>query len=205
MAKIECPNCGEKNDGLGKYCYNCGHALPQDAQPAVVPTTGPADTSHTTANSAQYPNPYPYPYPRQKNKTLKIVLLVISAMIVVWGGGYVFFRFFFVKVVARQTKIELLKKINSQCPVMADKLTRLDSVRIVGDNALEYFYTLSVDGASVDKNLVISNITPMLTEGVKNSAELALFRKLENTFIYTYRDTKGVVLFSIPIRPDMYR
>ena len=201
MSKIECTNCGEKNDGQSKYCFNCGHTLPVNSAPSAEASPMSEQPGQTINNGGQYP----YSMPPKKNKTMKIVLLVIGAMIVVWGGGYVFFRFFFVKVVARQTKIVLLKKINSQCPLMVDKITRLDSVRTVGDTALEYFYTLGVDGASVDRNLVISNMTPLLSEAVKNSAELAFFRKLENTFIYTYRDAKGVVLFSIPIRADSYR
>jgi hypothetical protein len=201
MAKVECLNCGEKNEGQNKYCFNCGHSLPVSTEPEATIESPVARETSSGRPAAQMP----YPMPPKKNKTLKIVLLVLGVMVVLWGGGYVFFRYFFMKIVAQKAKTEALHKINSQCPAMVNNSTRLDSARAVGDSALEYFYTLAVDRSTLDKEKVVPQVTTSLAAAVKSTQELAFFRQIKTTFIYTYHDEKGEVLFSIPVTPSMYQ
>ena len=201
MARIECPNCNETNDGSGKFCANCGHALPAQPAPEPVFATAAGKPGSTGSGSS----PYAYPMPPKKNKTGKIILLVVGAMIVVWGGSYVFFQFVFIKKATHQLMELNAKNLNSQCPHMTDKLTRIDGARVLGDTAFEYLYTLNMDKSAVDKNLIITNLTSTLTEIVKNANELNFLKQEKITFIYTYRAKDGAFLFSIPIRADMYQ
>lgn len=98
-------------------------------------------------------------------------------------------------------------ELNSQCPMMVDKETRLDNAQpMVKDNTIRYNYTLVNREKKFFTDLpkVKERMTPSLINIVKTNPSLEIYRQHQTTLEYYYKDKNGEFLFSVPVTPDLY-
>ncbi len=101
---------------------------------------------------------------------------------------------------------EVVENTNKNCPLPVDQETRLDKMAVTGEKTLQYYYTLlNVDKNSVDINAYKGPIVNQLVNAVKSNPELRYFRDNDLTFIFTYKDLSGAVLFETTISPEFYK
>lgn len=99
---------------------------------------------------------------------------------------------------------DLVKNINSQCPIKADEITRLDSVAYHADRVYQYYYTIS-DKSQFDiegwKTVGIKSIK----QRYKTDPAMKEFLMYDVTVRYQYADKNGDVFFTFDITPDDYK
>jgi len=97
-------------------------------------------------------------------------------------------------------------ELNKNCPLMIDNNTRLDNTIGGPGKFFVYNYTL-IHHTAAELNIVElkQNMVPVLTNTIKTSEDMQIFRREKVTLKYNYRDKQGVFLFSITISPDEYR
>lgn len=94
------------------------------------------------------------------------------------------------------------EEINTQCPIMVDKETRLDNTLGGPGNRFTYNYSLiNYHKEELDAQELINAMKPQLLNNVKINKELALFRDNKVEMIYVYNDKKGKEVARINIDP----
>ena len=90
--------------------------------------------------------------------------------------------------------------------MMVDEETQLDSVNMIGENILQYNYSLvNMMATSVDTIEMRDQLTPVLIEQVKRSPELKTLRDHHMTMNYLYKDRNGKHLIAVQVSPDDYK
>jgi hypothetical protein len=106
----------------------------------------------------------------------------------------------FDKIMARS-----VEKLNKTCPVMVDDMTRLDSINVLPENAVQYNYTLlNMSRDSLDLKAFSDYMQPTLLNGVKTSPQLKIYRDHKTTFVYNYLDRNGESVGLIYITAEQY-
>lgn len=98
-------------------------------------------------------------------------------------------------------------ELNSQCPIMIDKETRLDNAQpMTKENTIRYNYTFvsRVKDAFTDLPKVKERMSPGLINMVKTNPDLEVYRQHKVTLEYYYKDKNGEYLFDITVTPDLY-
>jgi hypothetical protein len=98
-------------------------------------------------------------------------------------------------------------ELNSQCPIMVDKETRLDNAQpMVKENTLRYNYTFIDREKKYFKDIpkVKDRLAPGIINVVKTNPDLEIYRQHQTTLEYYYKDKNGEFLFSVVVTPDLY-
>lgn len=97
------------------------------------------------------------------------------------------------------------EKVNAQCPIQLDEVTRLDSCRVEGKMRLVTYVTVSyVDGKMFDLEDYARMVKPSLVYAIQTNKEVDLVKKAGVVFVYLYRDNSGKLFGNIEITPDDY-
>ena len=98
------------------------------------------------------------------------------------------------------------RAMSAGCPMMIDANTRLERIIPVGTNGFQYNYTLlNYSRDSINHDALKTSLTPGLTDYIKNTRELAVYRNEGFDFRFHYSDKAGRPLFILEITPEMYR
>lgn len=93
-------------------------------------------------------------------------------------------------------------QINATCPMMVDKVTRLDNAIASPDKRFVYCYTLLSDLPEVrDKDAFVKQVTPVLVNNYKNNPECQPMFKNGVTIVCRYKSIDGTHIADIPITP----
>jgi hypothetical protein len=104
-----------------------------------------------------------------------------------------------------RTVEEIIRKINTRCPVMIDSETRLEYVRLLPGPGLQYTYRL-VHLSQIKDTLAFRNVLwPGLLGAMRTDPALQALREQSYSFINRYEGGKGQYLFSLVVRPSDYR
>lgn len=96
-------------------------------------------------------------------------------------------------------------ELNKSCPMMVDKITRLDNAMVMPNNEFQYNYTLiNSEEGDVDINALETNLRPVLENMIHTNPDLKFFRDNNTTMSYVYNDKNGIFLLKIDIHPDEY-
>lgn len=98
-------------------------------------------------------------------------------------------------------------ELNSQCPIMVDKETRLDNAQpMTKENTLRYNYTLVNREIALFKDIpkVKERMAPGIINIVKTNPDMEIYRQHKTTLEYYYKDKNGEFLFSVLVTPDLY-
>lgn len=187
MQKVICTTCGSENKPNHKYCFNCGYELPKVVVEVV------------------HDNTIELIHKRKKRRNL-IIGLVVAFTIVGIMGSIMFGMQNVIKPLITGKVLETtVKQINSNCPVMIDQYTRLDSACLVSNTEIQYNYTLiNTELEQVNQDTVKKYVMPEIINTVKTSPDLKAFRDLKTTLIYSYRDKNGLAILKFPVTPEMY-
>lgn len=118
-----------------------------------------------------------------------------------YGVQHVFFNKQKIDIVL----VSAASMVNSTCPIMVDRDTRLDNAVALPGKVLQYNYTLtSIQKSDIDTGSVKKLITPRLLNNVQSSQEMKVFRDNKATLAYNYQDMSGVYVMRILITPEMY-
>lgn len=93
--------------------------------------------------------------------------------------------------------------VNSQCPVMLDKITRLDRCEVIPPKTFKYYYT-SFQKDSSDTISIKKRLEPIMIKAIKNQVVMEPYRKSGVIFQYIYNNPEGEYLFQIKIGTDEY-
>lgn len=101
---------------------------------------------------------------------------------------------------------EAAMEVNKTCPQVIDKETRLDSVTVHHQNTFRYNYTLiDQQKDSMDVEMFVLSVEPLMIDNAKNNAELSLFRENKVTLEYVFRDASQQFVTRITITPERYQ
>lgn len=96
-------------------------------------------------------------------------------------------------------------EMNKKCPMMVDKVTRLDSTNTQG-TTLNYYYTLlNADKSMGDFSKAEQPIAAQILSQVKTNPQMKGFRDNDVTLGYNYMDKNGNHLFEIKVTPEQYK
>lgn len=186
----KCNHCRAENSDKVKYCTSCGYELPRE-EPKVEPQKVE----------------YRQEAPSGRNLRAIIVGAVVGIALVVAAnyGSYSLYKEKQAEV-KRMDLVEGVSHINRQCPVMVDYATRLDNVKVEGDNEIHYNYTLvNLDKESMDMDALKEQMKASLLSVIQTNIEMKPFRDMEVIFSHNYKEQDGKELFSIVITPQEYK
>ncbi|WP_026474535.1 hypothetical protein [Alkaliflexus imshenetskii] len=102
--------------------------------------------------------------------------------------------------------VEVAEELNRICPFMVDDETRLDNATVLPGKVFQYGYTLvNFERDSIDVDVFVSHMQPVILNNVKTNPELKTFREQNVTIIYQYNDKNGEHIAKITVSPDLYR
>jgi hypothetical protein len=102
--------------------------------------------------------------------------------------------------------MEAASEINKTCPIMVDKVTRLDNSVALPNNVFQYNYTLvSPIEDYIDNDGLRNHLEPRIVNDVKTNPGMKFIRDRRVTVNYSYKDLTGVNLFTISVKPDQYQ
>lgn len=129
-----------------------------------------------------------------------IVACILAAVLLFFAVMKIFFSS------PAETLLETAStNINKMCPVMVDRETRLDNVTIVGDNVMQFNYTLvNLSADQIDVNAAKMEIEPVVLNQVRTNPQMESLRAIKATIKYSYNDKAGKFLFSIKVTPEDY-
>lgn len=97
------------------------------------------------------------------------------------------------------------KKLNEQCPIQLDQVTRLDSCKVEGKMRFVTYVTVSfIDGAMFSLDDFTRMTKPSLVYAVQTNKGMEPVKKAGVVFVYSYRDESGKLFGNIEITPDDY-
>jgi hypothetical protein len=98
------------------------------------------------------------------------------------------------------------RELNSYCPIMIDRDTRVDKVTAMPGKKLICHYTLlNREWDGVDADSVARSIMPQIFNHVRTSPDMVFLREHNVAFVYRYRDMNGRSVLKLSITPDMYK
>jgi hypothetical protein len=95
-------------------------------------------------------------------------------------------------------------ELNKTCPQQVDPDTRLDSASALDNKTFRYNYTLQFPKDSIEIEMLVLSVRPLMLSNVKTNRDLQLFRENKVTFEYYFRDLNGEFLTRINIAPEEY-
>jgi hypothetical protein len=102
--------------------------------------------------------------------------------------------------------IKIASELNQSCPIMVDAETRLDNAMAVPKKVFQYHYTLvNMEKEMVDTTEMKKILEPQITNIIRTSPDLKLFREKNVTMKYSYRDKESIHLFTISVTPEQYK
>ncbi len=100
---------------------------------------------------------------------------------------------------------EIVRKINTRCPVMIDSETRLEYLRVLPDPGIQYTYRL-VHLSMVKDTMAFQKVLwPGLLAAFRTDPDLQSLREKSYTIVHRYEGMDGRYLMSVRIRPEDYR
>jgi hypothetical protein len=95
-------------------------------------------------------------------------------------------------------------ELNKTCPQPVDADTRLDSASVLDNKTFRYNYTLQFPKDSIEVEMLVLSVRPLMLDNVKKNNDLQLFRENNVIFEYYFRDLNGDFLTRIDITPEEY-
>jgi hypothetical protein len=100
---------------------------------------------------------------------------------------------------------EIIRKVNTRCPVMIDSETRLEYLRALPDPGIQYTYRL-VHLSQIEDTVAFRNLLwPGLLAAMRSDPELQSLRDKAYTIVHRYEAADGHYLLSIRILPADYK
>ncbi len=100
---------------------------------------------------------------------------------------------------------EAAEEVNKICPQMIDEETRIDNAEVLGGNTFRYNYTmLKINADSIEPLAFKAYMEPIIVNEVKTSKNLILFREMETTLVYSYKDKNGKFIMEVRVGPEQY-
>ncbi|MFY7788388.1 MAG: hypothetical protein ACOVQA_11000, partial [Thermoflexibacteraceae bacterium] len=105
-----------------------------------------------------------------------------------------------------QAMMQAASEINKSCPIMVDQETRLDNTVALPNNSFQYNYTL-VNMVKSDVNIeaLREYLQPIITNNIKTSPDMKLYRENKVIMLYQYKDKNGEFIFKLTLTPDTYQ
>jgi hypothetical protein len=102
--------------------------------------------------------------------------------------------------------LKFAKEMNKHCPLMIDFETRLDKVSALADNTLHFNYTLVYhDKDSIPVEHLKTYLEPVIMNKIKSSETLSKFLDKNLTWIYSYNDKRGKLIFNLSFTPEQFK
>ncbi len=181
-----CSNCQKENVSIAKYCSNCGKAL-------------------ETRDSELFEAALAEVAPKKKFKPFVLLGLVFGIMVMFAVAYLVQYRLL-VSPSFDTVMMKAVSDINATCPIMVDKLTRLDNAIALPDNTIQYNYTvLEMQSSQIDTVAFRKQIFPNILNNVKTNPSFKIFRDNAAVLIYAYRDKDGLFIQQFAITAAMYQ
>jgi len=98
---------------------------------------------------------------------------------------------------------EIVRKINTKCPVMIDSETRLEYLRVL-PGGLQYTYRL-VHLSEIKDTVAFKNLLwPGLLAAIRTDPDLKSMRDKSYTIVHRYESMEGKYLMAVRITPGDY-
>lgn len=95
------------------------------------------------------------------------------------------------------------KRLNKQCPVMVDEVTRLESVKVEGKEALIFNYTLpTMQKSDFPDGEFEERMRGIIVDAYNSAPDMKLYRDGHVTVINRYRDKTGTLVAEIAVGPE---
>ena len=102
--------------------------------------------------------------------------------------------------------LKFTKEMNKTCPTMVDAETRLDKVIADVDNSLQFNYTLIYrDKDSIAIGNLKNFMEPVILNKIKSSPTLNKYINKNLTWIYSYNDKNGDLIFKITYTAEQFK
>lgn len=99
----------------------------------------------------------------------------------------------------------LVNNYDKACPMMISNDIRMESVKILPHNTVQYDFTLvRVQKESIDVGALKKSVETEILSDSKANPSLEAFRDNNSTVIYNYKDINEKELFKITLTPEMY-
>lgn len=97
------------------------------------------------------------------------------------------------------------QNMNQKCPITLDNNTKMDGVQYTDGNSLTYYYTVFDCTALLYNQSTNENAikTEMLNK-IHRLKDIDLFKKYHVSLRFLYRNSNGVTVIDITIKPDEY-
>jgi hypothetical protein len=130
-------------------------------------------------------------------KTIQIIVVVILISVA---------QYYFVKEKSVGKELTaLVTKFNTACPIMISNDIRMESVKDLSNNTVQYDFTLvHVQKERIDVTALKKSVENEILSSSKTNPSLEIFRDNESTVIYNYKDSDEKELFEIILTPEMY-
>ncbi len=136
-----------------------------------------------------------------KEKRISIVIGIVVGLV----ASYFVMQYVFSQQSFDQKITQDVNELNSTCPVMIDRETRLDSISILPNNVLQYNYTLvNLISDSVNIDDFKNYVYPMVLKNIRTNSDMKVYRDNKTTFAYKYQDKGGSFITKLSIASDQY-
>ncbi len=140
----------------------------------------------------------------QANNKQKMIQAAIGAVAAVIGY-FLIQQVLFEKPSVDTAIMEAASEINKSCPIMVDKDTRLDNVLAMPNNSLQYNYTLvNFEDNTIEVDELTDYLRPLIVNNIKTNPDMKWYKDNKVTFLYNYKDMKGVFILKLKVIPDEY-
>jgi len=95
-------------------------------------------------------------------------------------------------------------ELNKTCPQQLDRETWLDSATVLDNKTFRYNYTLQFPKDSIEVEMFVLSVKPLMVSNAKTNSDLQVFRDNEVIFEHYFRDLHGKFLTRIHITPEEY-
>lgn len=139
---------------------------------------------------------------QRKDKLLirKIIQIIVVVILIGIAQHYYFEN----KTVGTELTA-LVTKYNTACPIMISNDIRMESVKDLSNNTVQYDFTLvHVQKERIDVTALKKSVENEILSSSKTNPSLEIFRDNESTVIYNYKDSDENELFKIILTPEMY-
>lgn len=139
---------------------------------------------------------------QRKDKLLiRKIIQIIVVVILISVAQYYFVK---EKSVGKELTA-LVTKYNTACPIMISNDIRMESVKDLSNNTVQYDFTLvHVQKERIDVTALKKSVENEILSSSKTNPSLEIFRDNESTVIYNYKDSDENELFEIILTPEMY-
>lgn len=138
-------------------------------------------------------------------KTILIFFIVIATAIGSIFGKLIIKSFFENEISIHDQLMYAANEINTICPIMADRETRLDNAVALPNSIFQYNYTfVNLSKAFIDVKNVKSKMSFNLLNSIKTNPEMKFFRDNNVILVYSYNDKNGRFVFSFEFDPKDY-